>query len=36
MRLLVVEDEKRMAELLRNGFEEEGYVVAQTARQRLR
>jgi DNA-binding response OmpR family regulator len=28
MRLLVVEDEKRMAELLRKGLEEEGYVVA--------
>jgi DNA-binding response OmpR family regulator len=28
MRLLVVEDERRMAELLRKGLEEEGYVVA--------
>jgi DNA-binding response OmpR family regulator len=28
MRLLVVEDEKRMAELLRKGLEEEGYIVA--------
>lgn len=28
MRLLVVEDEMRMAELLRRGLEEEGYVVA--------
>jgi DNA-binding response OmpR family regulator len=28
MRLLVVEDEKRMAGLLRRGLEEEGYVVA--------
>ena len=28
MRLLVVEDEKRMAELLRKGLQEEGYVVA--------
>ncbi len=28
MRLLVVEDEKRMAKLLRKGLEEEGYVVA--------
>jgi two-component system response regulator MprA len=28
MRLLVVEDEKRMAEVLRKGLEEEGYVVA--------
>jgi len=28
MRLLVVEDEKRMADLLRKGLEEEGYVVA--------
>lgn len=28
MRLLVVEDEKRMAGLLRKGLEEEGYVVA--------
>ena len=28
MRLLVVEDEKRMADLLRKGLQEEGYVVA--------
>jgi DNA-binding response OmpR family regulator len=28
MRLLVVEDERRMAELLRKGLEEEGYVVS--------
>jgi len=28
MRLLIVEDEKRMAELLRKGLQEEGYVVA--------
>jgi DNA-binding response OmpR family regulator len=28
MRLLVVEDERRMADLLRKGLEEEGYVVA--------
>jgi len=31
MRLLVVEDEKRMADLLRKGLEEEGYVVAVAA-----
>jgi two-component system response regulator MprA len=28
MRLLVVEDEKRMADLLKRGLEEEGYIVA--------
>ena len=27
MRLLVVEDEKRMADLLRKGLQEEGYAV---------
>ncbi|MEX2260427.1 MAG: response regulator transcription factor [Bryobacteraceae bacterium] len=31
MRLLVVEDEKRMADLLRKGLEEEGYAVAVAA-----